>query len=103
MIYYFDGSKKEYRPIEDISMHWQAVAAQLKIPSPKIHNAKKHQDATASASEVLQFWLGANSDATWLKLIKAMKAKEELKLAAKTFKKALINMVESDDEESDDD
>ena len=98
-----NGKKKEYRPVNDISMYWEAVAGQLNVNRAKIANAGRKQDAVDSANEVIQFWLESNTDATWSKLINAMRVKEQLKRSAKEFKTALLNMINSDDEESDDD
>ena len=89
-----------YRPIEDISTAWQAIARQLKVDDSKIQNEeKKKQDATASANEMIRIWLGSDRKASWSKLIKAMKVKQDLVNAAKKLKTALQSMKESDDED----
>ena len=99
--YSHNGEKKKFRPVNKISIAWEAIATQLKVNDAIIQTEKKrNQDATTSASEMMRIWLGSDRKATWAKLIKAMKVKHELKNAAEKMKTALLNMVDSDDEDN---
>ena len=102
LITYSDsGERKECRPIDDISTAWEAIATQLKVDRSKIRNEKsKNRDAASSASEMMEIWLGSDCKASWSKLIKAMKVKQELTRASEQIKTALLNMVDSDDEDA---
>ena len=94
LITYSDGGKtKQYRPINDISTAWEAIARQLNVDDCKIQNERKrNQEATSSASEMMEIWLGSDCRASWSKLIEAMKVKQELTNAAKQMETALLNM-----------
>ena len=92
--------RKVCRPIDDISTAWEAITTQLKVDDSKIQTERRrNQDATTSASEMMRIWLGSDPKPTWSKLIRAMKVRQELKNAADRMKTALLNMVDSDNED----
>ena len=83
----------KYRPIDIIAPDWEAIARELKVKRATIVNAKKKLSDSDAANEVLGYWLGADTEATWAKLIEAIKVKEELTSDAEELKSALLNMV----------
>ena len=83
----------KYRPIDIISLEWEAIARELKVKKATIVNAKKKPNDSDAASEVLSYWLGADTKATWAKLIEAIKVKEDLTSDAEELETALLNMV----------
>jgi hypothetical protein len=97
LIKYWSGSKvKKYRPIDIISVEWEAIARELEVSKAKIANAKKKHNDSDAASEVLSYWLGSGTEATWARLIDAIKVKEELTSDAEDLETALLNMVNDD-------
>ena len=94
LIKYQSGSKvKKYRPIDIISVEWEAIARELEVSKARIVGARKKLDDSAAASEVLSYWLGSDTKATWARLIDAIKVKEELTSDAEDLETALLNMV----------
>ena len=91
--YQSDDGVQRYQPIDIISLEWEAIARELKVKKSVIANAKKKHSDSESATEVLSFWLGADTKATWAKLIDAIKVKDELTSDAKDLETALLNMV----------
>ena len=95
-----DSETTRFRPIDHISKAWEAIAIQLEVDNSKIKNEQgRSRDDASAANEIIKIWLDSDPKASWLRLIKAMKAKEDLEVAAKKLKTALNNMVESDDDE----
>lgn len=83
---------KEYRAIDEIATEIEAVALQLGIKRSKIKNTVKPTPVDHAAA-ILGFWLDSDTNATWAKLIAAMKTKEDLAVAAKELETALLNMI----------
>ena len=97
IIWYTRNSKvQEYRAIDEIATEWQAIGRELGLKGSKIKNinGSHHGDDCAAASDMLSFWLGSDLEATWARLIKAMKVKEDLKVEAARFEYALLHRVE---------
>ena len=89
-----------FRPIDHISKAWKDIATQLDVEDAKIKNEQgRSQDDVSAANAIIKIWLDSDPKATWSKLIKKMKVKEDLEVAAEELKTALNNMVESDDED----
>ena len=82
-----------YRPIDTVSTEWEAIARHLKVRRATIANARCRHTKSDAASEVLNYWLRADTKATWIKLIEAIKVREELTSDAEELKTALLNMV----------
>ena len=94
MIKYRSGSRVlSYRPIDTISIEWEAIARHLNVSRATIANARHRVNSSDAASEVLNYWLGADTEATWGKLIDAIKVREELTSDAEELKTALLNMI----------
>ena len=97
MIKYQIGSEiKQYRAIDTVSIEWAAIATELRIKRAIIANARDKRDNNAAAYEVLTHWLGADTKATWARLIDAIKVKEELTTDAEELERALLNMINDD-------
>lgn len=58
-----------------------------------IANAKGKNDVTEAARDVVGFWLEADVEASWEKLLDAMEVKEELNQAIANLKNALLHKV----------
>ena len=102
MITYRDGGKtKRYRPLQEISPHWEDIANYLEVSKGTIANAKRQLDTTGPARVALQEWLGSDVKASWSKLIKAMKTVQALEVSAGDFRTALLNIVEDDEDDDD--
>ena len=86
-----------YRAIDTISIEWAAIATELSVKRPIIVNAHEKRDNNAAAYEVLTYWLGSDTEATWARLIDAIKVKEELTVDAEELETALLNMISDDD------
>lgn len=92
--YRSESGEKEYRAIDDIATELEAVALQLGIKQTKIKNiATAKPDPVKCASEVLGLWLNSDTEATWARLIAAMRTTENLNFAAKKLETALLNMI----------
>ena len=98
--YRVDGLSKQYRPTQEIAPHWEDVVTYLDVSQATIVNARGRHSATDSVREALQEWITSNVEASWSKLIRAMKTVSGLKVSAGEFRTALLNIAEDD---SDDD
>ena len=87
---------QEYRAIDEIATEWQAIGRELGLKGSKIKNINgSHRgDDSAAASDMLSFWIGSDLEASWARLIKAMKVKEALNTEAADFEYALLHRVE---------
>ena len=98
--YRVDGPKKYFRPTQEIAPHWEDVVTYLGISQAVIVNAKRQLSDTDSVREALREWITSDVDATWSKLINAMKTVPGLVVSAKEFRTALLHIA---DDNSDDD
>ena len=74
-------------------MEWEAIARHLNINRARIATARHRHSSSDAASDVLNYWLGADTEATWAKLIEAIKVKEDLTSDAEELTTALLNIV----------
>ena len=97
--YRIEGSlKKEYyRPLQEMGPYWENIANYLELGRGVISNAKQKLSQEDSAREIMEKWLGTDVNASWSKLLRAMKTIPDLTVSAQTFKTALLNMVDDDD------
>ena len=103
--YRVDGQKKYFRPTQAIAAHWEDphwedVVTYLGISQAVIVDAKRQLSDTDSVREALREWITSDVDATWSKLINAMKTVPGLVVSAKEFRTALLHIA---DDNSDDD
>ena len=97
IIWYTRNSKvQEYRAIDEIATEWQAIGRELGLKGSRIRiiNGSHRGDDSAAASDMLSFWIGSDVKASWARLIKAMKVKEDLNAEAAEFEYALLHRVE---------
>ena len=92
-----DGKTESIRLIDSITSEWKGVARQLNFDEAKIITYQQAHpgEPKESADAMLSSWIRSDANATWAKLIQAVKdASECLVVQTKKFEYALLNRVE---------
>ena len=94
--YLKDSKKTNFRLLDETSHLWKMVAKFLGINHAKCYNFERGNpgDLVAQADAMLTSWASSDIEATWAKLIKALRdANQELQVAASEFEYALIHKI----------
>ena len=92
-----EGKTKSLQLVFTVASEWEDVARQLNFDEAKITTFRKAHPTNPkeSAKAMLSSWTMSDVDATWAKLIQALKgASDDLVVQAKEFEYALINKLE---------
>ena len=94
--YLKDSKKTNFRLLDETAHLWKMLAKFLGISPARCYNFEKGNpgDLVAQADAMLVSWAASDNEATWAKLIKALKdASQELQVAACEFEYALIHKL----------
>ena len=92
-IQYSSGLKKKtYQAIDGIAREWLAIGRQLGLDEVFLNSLSGHGDITA-ARDMIDHWLHTDKNATWTRLITAMRDDCKLKSEAAELETALLNKI----------
>ena len=91
--YRIGAETKQCRPIDIISIEWEGIARALEVKEAEIASARNRPNNRGAANDIVIFWPGADTEATWAKLIDAIKVITSLTTSAEELETALLNMV----------
>ena len=92
--YKIDSKEKRYSALDDIAKDWEAIGRALGLEEEYLQqSAESSIDAIITARYMIHYWIHSDKNATWTKLIAAMRDGGKLIAEATELETALFKKI----------